>query len=119
MLSGAPISFTSGVDSGGGMADDVASRVTAALRYINLRGGDDVREHYIWLLRHVLSDMTPEDLTNSTLVSLLAVLAPEHSRVLADRRIGGIVDSGAPGGSGADATLLRLVRESEATVYSG
>jgi hypothetical protein len=81
------------------MAEDIGPRVSAALNFLQA-GEEDVRDHYLWQIRQVLGDLTPEDLSDEALVSLLAVLAPEHSRVLAARRPG----SGKPRGR-----LLHLI----------
>lgn len=76
-------------------------RVTAALDFLDAGGGDDMRDHWIWQLKHVLTDLTPEYLSTATLVSVLAILIPDHSRFLAGRLP---VDRG-PG------TILRLIRD--------
>jgi hypothetical protein len=82
------------------MPDDVSSRVAAALDYMGADGAD-VREHYLWVLRKMFDEVTPDDLSTSALISLTAVIIPEHARVLAGR---------SPGGGHRDARVLQLLR---------
>lgn len=76
-------------------------RVTAALDFLHSAAGDDIRDHCVWQLKHVLTDLSPEYLSTATLVSLLAILIPDHARFLAGRLP---MDRG-PG------TVLRLIRD--------
>jgi hypothetical protein len=46
--------------------------------------GEELRAHYIWLLRRMLGNITPDDLATSTMVSLVDLLMPEHSRIVGD-----------------------------------
>jgi hypothetical protein len=71
------------------MTDDVGARVTAALNYLNIGGEDELRAHYLWLLKQVMMNLTFEDVPTSTLVSMLSILIPEHSRVLVGRAVPG------------------------------
>jgi hypothetical protein len=83
------------------MAENIGPRVSAALNFLQ-SGEEDVRDHYLWQVRQVLGDMTPDDLSTEALVSLLAVLIPEHSRVLTSRR---------PVGGETRGRLLHLIRQ--------
>lgn len=76
-------------------------RVTAGLDFLRTAGGEDVREHYLWQLKQMMLDMPPEKISTSALVSLVAVLIPEHARVLAGRQPA----------SGVPVAVLRLVRD--------
>lgn len=66
---------------------NLGQRVTAALHYIESGLEIDTRAHYLWTLKNVMRNLELEHLSTQTLVSLLAVLIPEHSRVLATREI--------------------------------
>lgn len=59
-------------------------RVTAGLNYLQAGGGEDLRDHYLWLLRRMLGNIRLEGLSTSTLVSLVALLMPDHSRIVGD-----------------------------------
>ncbi len=69
------------------MADGVEAglRVTAALDFLRSGTDEDMRAHCIWCLDKVMADLRPEDLSTPTLVSLLAILIPDHSRILTGR----------------------------------
>lgn len=79
-------------------AVDLSLRMAAALDY--LRGGndEDMREHYIWLVKQMMAKMAPEDLSTSALVATVVAWTPDHSRVIIGKPVGG--DS---------ATVLQLV----------
>lgn len=82
--------------------DDIASRVTAGLGFLHSGGGDELREHYLWTLDQVMSHLHPENLSTQALVSILAVLIPEHSRFLTGRRT--------PPGGKRTGRRLRVIR---------
>lgn len=63
-------------------------RVRAGLKFLHLSGGDELRAHYIWLLKRLLTDLKPEDLSTRAIVSLVAILIPDHSRLLARVMVG-------------------------------
>lgn len=73
-------------ECGHGVAEHVDTRVTACLKFLEAGGGEDLRHHYLWLVKSVMTNMAPEDLSTDTLVSIAAVLIPEHSRFLAGRQ---------------------------------
>lgn len=66
-------------------------------------GGEELRSHYVWLLRRMLGNIRPEDLATTTVVSLVALLMPDHSRIV----------RGAPGKGRSkrprDAAILQLI----------
>lgn len=87
------------------MASEVNSvetglRVTAGLDFLRSGGGEELREHYLWQIKQMMSAMPPDQLSTSALVSLVAVLIPEHARLLAAREPGTV-----------SGTVLRLVRD--------
>lgn len=61
---------------------EIEHRVAAGLHYLDAGGGEELRDHYVWLIRTMLSNLAPDDLSTSTLVSLVALLMPEHSRAI-------------------------------------
>lgn len=81
--------------------DDAGSRVSAGICFLRSGGGDQLRAHYLWTLDQVMGHLRPEDLSTPTLVSLLAVLIPEHSRFLIR-----------PTPLGPKGAVLRIVRDS-------
>lgn len=81
--------------------EDAGARVIAALGFLNSGNDDDMREHYIWAVKSIMTHLVPEQLATSTLVSLLAILIPEHSAHLRIRPT-----DGGPG----PGKILRLVR---------
>jgi hypothetical protein len=85
-------------------AVEIGLRVTAGLDFLRTGGGEELREHYIWVLKQVMGHIKPEDLSTATLVSMLAVLIPEHSRFIG-------------GGNPAvrEATVLRLLPRDDNT----
>jgi hypothetical protein len=56
--------------------------ISAALKYLR-SCPEDVRDHYVWLLKRLLTNLKPRDLSTESIVSLVAILIPEHSRLLA------------------------------------
>lgn len=80
--------------------EDAASRVTAGLGYLNSGGGEELRAHYLWLLEQMMGNLCPRDLTTDTIVSLVALLIPDHARALP-----GLIPPGPNGGR----SVLRLV----------
>lgn len=87
------------------MVDGVEAglRVTAALDFLRSGGGDEMRDHYIWSVKSVLTNMAPEDLSTTALVSILAILIPEHSRFLAGRV--------PPSGGRPSGKILRIISD--------
>lgn len=65
------------------MEETIDMRVAAGLNFLEAGGGEELREHYLWVLKSLMTNMAPEDLSTDTLVSIVAVLIPEHSRFLA------------------------------------
>ncbi len=65
-------------------APEVEQAVWASLT--DSGGGEDLRSHYLWTLDGVMGNLHPEDLSTSALVALLAVLIPEHARILTTRK---------------------------------
>ena len=61
---------------------EVALQVIAALDFVQSTP-DDSRAHFIWTLKNMMATMPPETLSTPTLASLVAILIPEHCRVLA------------------------------------
>lgn len=57
-------------------------QVTHALDYLRSSGGEDLRSHYLWVVKALMTRMTPEDLSTESLVSLVAILVPEHARFI-------------------------------------
>lgn len=90
------------------MAEHGDTRVTAGLNFLEANGGEELRAHYLWLLRRMLGNITPEDLGTSTVISLVALLIPEHSQV-----VGGVPDPGS--NRPRDAAILRLIPHSANT----
>jgi hypothetical protein len=76
------------------------SRIKAALDILS--GDEKLREHYIWTLKTMMTHMVPEDLSTRTLVSIVALLLPEHSRFIARRM--------SPAGRRPRARDLRIVQ---------
>jgi hypothetical protein len=68
--------------------------------------GKGLRAHHLWLLRRMLGNITLEDLATATVVSLVALLMPDHSRIVG----GGDPDHGPK--RSRDAAILRLVPRS-------
>jgi hypothetical protein len=65
---------------------NLGKRVTAALDFIETTNDYAVRDHYLWELKQVMASMPPDQLSTATIISLLAVLVPEHARFLAGRK---------------------------------
>ena len=80
-------------------------RVAAALDLLRLGNDEDVRPHAIWALKQVISDVVPEQLSTTAIVSLLSILIPEHSRILSGQ---------GPPAVGRPRTALRLIGRSQA-----
>lgn len=66
---------------------NLGQRVTAALHYVESGLEIDSRAHYLWTLKNVMRNLELENLSTQTLVSLLAILIPEHSRILTSREM--------------------------------
>lgn len=75
-------------------------RVTNALDYLRVGGGEELRDYYLFATEQALSRLRLQDLRTSTLVSLLALIMPELSRI-----IGGRSDDG------GDGVVLQLIRD--------
>lgn len=65
---------------------NVGKRIDAALDFIKETGDYTVRDHYLWELKQVMASMPPDELSTTAIISLLAVLVPEHARFLAGRK---------------------------------
>lgn len=88
---------------------EIEHRVTAGLGYLQAGGGEELRSHYLWLLDRMLGNIRPEDLSTPTVVSLVALLMPDHSRIVG----GGLPDprSERP----RNGVVLRLIPRSATT----
>jgi hypothetical protein len=47
---------------------------------------DDLRKHSLWLVKTMMTNLTPEDLSTGTLVKIAEALAPDHSAFVARRK---------------------------------
>lgn len=64
-------------------AIDLQHRVAAALDCIpSAETEERLLPHLRWLVRELISTVTPEDLLASELMTLAAILSPAHARVL-------------------------------------
>lgn len=76
---------------------ETGHRVGAALDWLHAGTDEDeaTHAHYVWAVKSMMTNLAPEDLSTTTLVSLLAILIPEHGRLLASKFPGwGRSDSG-------------------------
>lgn len=73
----------------------------------NPGGGEELRSHYVWLLRRMLGDITPDDLATQTMAELVTLLMPDHSRI-----IGGVAPGKGSSTRPRDAAILQLVPRS-------
>lgn len=62
-----------------------AMRIAAAFEFVGEHDDEDVRPHYLDQVCQLHRDIKPDDLTTAELASLVVILAPAHSRVLAAR----------------------------------
>ena len=88
---------------------EIGLRVTAALDFLR-SGGEEMRDHYLWCVRQVMSSLPLDEVSTSALVSILAVLVPEHARFLRGRE---------PGTGVVVAPLLKLIRDGDGTAGDG
>lgn len=79
-------------------AVDVSLRMAAALDYARLGKDEEIRAHYLWLVKEMMARIAPEDLSTSALVSTVVAWMPTHTRLLL----------GKPR-EGDSATILQLV----------
>jgi hypothetical protein len=63
----------------------VGLQVAAALDWARCGSDEEIRGHCLWQLKEMMTALAPEHLSTSAVVSLLAILIPEHSRFLAGR----------------------------------
>jgi hypothetical protein len=63
----------------------VGLQVAAALDWARCGTDGDIREHCLWQLKELMTALAPEHLSTAAVVSLIAILVPEHSRFLAGR----------------------------------
>lgn len=61
-------------------AVDVSLRIAAALDYVRVGNDEEIRAHYLWLVKEMMTRMTPEDLSTSALVATVVAWTPDHSR---------------------------------------
>lgn len=76
---------------------DIGQRIIAALGYVDSVEDVDMRPHLLWQVKAIMTRMRPEDLSDNALVSLVAILGPEHSR---------FIDGVSPGAKVIPLTLL-------------
>jgi hypothetical protein len=78
---------------------EMSLRLTAALDYVAAGDASDVRDHFLWLVKQMMADMVPEDLTTEELVTTVVAWSPAHSRAISSREPS----------DGESATILQLV----------
>jgi hypothetical protein len=83
---------------------EMSLRMTAALDYVAAGDETEIRHHFLWVVKKMMADMVPEDLTTAELVTTIVAWTPAHSRII----------SGRTGGE-PTAAVLQLVPRDDST----
>lgn len=87
---------------------ELRKRINVALNCLPAMSSDMAR-HHLWVIRGVMHDIDPErDISAAELLTLLAVLAPVHARVLTRRAA---ADVTSPRKDVGGAPALRVIRD--------
>lgn len=73
---------------GGSKLDGVEAglRITAALDFMRCGGdAEELRAHFLWEVKTIMTEMNPEDYSTTGLAALLGVMIPEHASFLNGR----------------------------------